>query len=43
MFQPIQTDPPPDQVRRITFVPFLTAPIRMVVIPVQAAGIMTVT
>ena len=24
MFQPIQTDPPPDQVRRITFVPFLT-------------------
>ena len=24
MFHPIQTDPPPDQVRRITFVPFLT-------------------
>ena len=24
MFQPIQTDPPPDQVRRITVVPFLT-------------------
>jgi Methyltransferase domain len=24
MFQPIRTDPPPDQVRRITFVPFLT-------------------
>jgi hypothetical protein len=23
MFQPIRTDPPPDQVRRITFVPFL--------------------
>ena len=24
MFQPVRTDPPPDQVRRITFVPFLT-------------------
>jgi hypothetical protein len=24
MFQPIRTDPPPDQVRRITLVPFLT-------------------
>jgi hypothetical protein len=24
MFRPIRTDPPPDQVRRITFVPFLT-------------------
>jgi hypothetical protein len=24
MFQPIRTDPPQDQVRRITFVPFLT-------------------
>jgi hypothetical protein len=24
MFQPIRTDPPPDEVRRITFVPFLT-------------------
>ena len=24
MFQPIRTDPPPDRVRRITFVPFLT-------------------
>jgi hypothetical protein len=23
MFQPIRTDPPPDQVRWITFVPFL--------------------
>ena len=23
MFQPIRTDPPPDQVRRIIFVPFL--------------------
>ena len=23
MFQPIRTDPPPDQVRRITLVPFL--------------------